>query len=146
MSDKTTKTEVKTAVPKITGKYFYGVGRRKTSTARAKFYENENNLTIMVNKKDLKTYFQDYYSKVITDAAGKVGLTSGILHFFIKGGGTMAQSEAARLAMVKALRIFDPEYGKSARTFGFITSDNRNIYPKQAGRRKSRKVEQWSKR
>ena len=142
MSDKTTKITTE----KLTAKYFYGVGRRKTSTARAKFYEGESELIIMVNKKPLKIYFQDYYAKVITEAASKVGLTSGILHFFIKGGGTMAQSEAARLAMVKALRIFDPEYGKSARTFGFITSDNRNIYPKQAGRRKSRKVEQWSKR
>ena len=142
MSDKLTKTTDN----KTTAKYYYGVGRRKTSTARAKFYESQDELVIMVNKQTLKTYFQDYYAKVITDAANKIGLKNGVLHFFIKGGGTMAQSEAARLAMVKALRLFDPEYGKMARTFGFITSDNRIVYPKQAGKRKARKVEQLSKR
>lgn len=138
------KTTIKST--QILPKYSYGVGRRKTATARAKIYEGENKLEILINKRTLKEYFQDYYAKVIIDALGNMGISSGNVHFFIKGGGTMAQSEAARLALVKALRVLDPEMGKLARSFGYMTSDNRNVYPKKAGRRKSRKVEQWSKR
>ncbi len=138
------KTTIKTT--QILPKYSYGVGRRKTATARAKVYEGENKLEILINKRSIKEYFQDYYAKVIIDALGNMGVSSGNVHFFIKGGGTMAQSEAARLALVKALRVLNPEMGKVARSFGYMTSDNRNVYPKKAGRRKSRKVEQWSKR
>lgn len=138
------KTTIKPT--QILPKYSYGVGRRKTATARAKVYEGENKLEILINKRSLKEYFQDYYAKVIIDALGNMGVSSGNVHFFIKGGGTMAQSEAARLALVKALRVLNPEMGKVARSFGYMTSDNRNVYPKKAGRRKSRKVEQWSKR
>jgi small subunit ribosomal protein S9 len=142
MNDPKTATKKSQSLPK----YFYGVGRRKTATARAKVYEGENKLEILINKRSLKEYFQDYYAKVIIDALGNMGVSSGNVHFFIKGGGTMAQSEAARLALVKALRVLNPEMGKLARSFGYMTSDNRNVYPKKAGRRKSRKVEQWSKR
>ena len=127
-------------------KYVYGVGRRKTATARAKFYQGEGELEVMINKRKLADYFQDYYAKIITDALLNMGIVSGNVHFFIRGGGIMAQSEAARLALVKALRVMEPEMGKLARSFGYMTSDNRIVYPKKAGRRKSRKVEQWSKR
>ena len=134
-------------------KYYYGVGRRKTSTARAKFYPNQDisataasELVIMVNKQPLNVYFVDFYSKTILKALKNLALSKGRIDFFIKGGGQMGQAEAARLAITKALVKFDEGYKVLGRLYGYLTSDVRVVAPKLPGHRKNRKIEQWSKR
>ena len=131
-------------------KYYYGVGRRKTSSARAKFYpasdETVTDLVINVNKKPLEIYFVDFYSKTILNALKNLAVSKGRIDFFIKGGGQMGQAEAARLAITKALIKFDEGYKVLARLHGYLTSDVRVVAPKLPGHRKNRKIEQWSKR
>jgi small subunit ribosomal protein S9 len=126
--------------------YFYGVGRRKCSVARAKYYKEGAELVIMVNKTPIKTYFQDFYLQAILIAATKLGISTGKLDFFVKGGGIMGQAEACRLALAKSLVKMDEGYRPVARLNGYITTDIRQVLPKKAGKRKARKSEQWSKR
>jgi small subunit ribosomal protein S9 len=126
--------------------YFYGVGRRKCSVARAKYYKAETELVIMVNKIPVTKYFQDFYCQAILIAATKLGITTGKLDFFVKGGGVMGQAEACRLALAKSLVKMDEGYRPVARLNGYITTDIRQVLPKKAGKRKARKSEQWSKR
>lgn len=141
-----TKIETK----EIQNKYYYGVGRRKTSTARAKFYPaqevSDTDLVITVNKQPLESYFVSFYSKTIIKALHNLALNKGRIDFFIKGGGQMGQAEAARLAITKALVKFDEGYKVLARLHGYLTSDVRVVAPKLPGHRKNRKIEQWSKR
>ena len=128
-------------------KYTYGVGRRKRSIARAKYYAISNEVVeIHVNKKPLADYFDEYYAKTIDIAVKNMGITTGVVHFFINGGGTSGQSEAARLALAKAFLITDPSKKAEIRAMGYITTDTRKVLPKRPGLRKARKREQWSKR
>lgn len=126
--------------------YHYGVGRRKRSTARAKYYPSSTDLQITINKLPINEYFADYYAKTILNACTQIGLTSGKVDFFINGGGISSQSEAARLALAKALLKENEGYRPILRTYGLLTTDIRRVLPKRTGLRKNRKKEQWSKR
>jgi small subunit ribosomal protein S9 len=127
-------------------KYFYGVGRRKTSSARAKYYANGKDLEVTVNKKPVTTYFQDFYLQTILIALTKMGITTGTVNFFVNGGGIMGQAEACRLAVTKSLLKMDEGYRPMARLHGYLSTDLRQVLPKKPGLRKARKSEQWSKR
>ena len=137
----------KTSTSKIAEtKYFYGVGRRKSATARAKFYPIEGEVEILVNKQPLSEYFEDYFTKTILNAVANIGIASGQIHLFINGGGVSGQAEAARLAISKAILKFDENYRVILRLHGYLTTDIRKVLSKKTGLRKARKREQWSKR
>lgn len=127
-------------------KYFYGIGRRKSAVARAKYYPSENSLKVLVNKQDFAKYFNEYYQVYLTEACLKLGVNTGTVHFFVKGGGVSGQIQACRLALAKALAAYDQLYRELARGFGYLTTDIRKVLPKRPGLRKARKREQWSKR
>ncbi len=126
--------------------YFYGVGRRKSSTARCKYYPESEKLEILVNKSEPKKIFPDFYIKNLEIALNNLGITSGKFDFFVNGGGISGQSEACRLAMAKALLKNNESYKPLLRMHGYLTTDIRKVLPKKAGLRKNRKREQWSKR
>jgi small subunit ribosomal protein S9 len=127
-------------------KYFYGVGRRKACTARAKVYE-ATELTVFVNGKKLEEYFPSFYQLTITEMLSKVGLKDAKIELFINGGGVTGQSDAARLAIANALLKKDDEgFRPAIRANGYNTTDIRKVLAKQAGRPKARKSRQWVKR
>jgi small subunit ribosomal protein S9 len=126
--------------------YFYGVGRRKSSTARAKYFPSSSELVIEVNKKPLATFFHDFYAKTVTNAVTQIGISTGKIELYINGGGTSGQVEAARLAIAKALLKQDENLRTVLRMFGYLTTDIRKVLSKKTGLRKNRKREQWSKR
>lgn len=142
------KTAKKLASQEVGGqaRYYYGVGRRKNATARAKYVLNNKAVEVNVNSKPLNVYFATYYADTINNALSAISLSVGTIDLFIKGGGTMGQAEAARLAIAKAILKLDEGYRPILRLHGFLTTDNRKVLPKRAGLRKSRKREQWSKR
>jgi small subunit ribosomal protein S9 len=144
------KTESKVDSKKIAlkegGKYFYGVGRRKNATARAKYIPSSETIKVSINSKPLDEYFASYFADTIKIALNSISLSAGSIDLFIKGGGTMGQAEAARLAIAKAVLKADEGYKPVLRLHGLLTTDNRKVLPKRAGLRKSRKREQWSKR
>lgn len=127
-------------------RYFYGVGRRKSATARAKFYPNTDPVKISVNKQPLNEYFEDYFAKTILNAVANIGINTGRIDLFINGGGASGQAEGARLAISKALLKFDENYRVILRLHGYLTTDIRKVLSKKTGLRKARKREQWSKR
>jgi len=161
-------SKTKTTLTKPTGKYFYGVGRRKSTTARAKYYPSSNQSTsstqednsqtkqasnskpleilVSINNSNPDKYFPHFYRQTLEAFFQNVGLNSGQIALYIKGGGFNGQSEAARLAIAKALVSFNPDFRPILRSFGYLTTDNRKVLSKRPGLRKARKSEQWSKR
>lgn len=132
---------------KTTTKYHYGVGRRKRSVARAKYFPSASEMKITINgTKDIAVYFSDFYHKTVTNMLSIIGLDKGEIHLFINGGGIKGQAEAARLAIAKALLQLDEAYRPALRAGGYLTTDIRIVLPKRPGLRKARKAEQWSKR
>lgn len=126
-------------------KYYYGLGRRKRSSVRAKYYDSDT-LEVTVNGRDAKEYFTAYYYENLEAMFSNIGLKSGKIALFSNGGGLTGQSEAARLAIAKALLQKDLEIKPLLRQFNYLTTDNRKVLPKRPGLRKARKARQWVKR
>jgi small subunit ribosomal protein S9 len=127
-------------------KYYEGIGRRKTSSARVRIYEGTKAST--VNGKSLKEYFvaekdiKDVHRPLVV-----VGLRDK--YYFtakVQGGGTTGQREAVRLGIARALYEMDPELKPALRKEGLVTRDPRMVERKKYNRVKARKKPQFSKR
>ena len=138
--------EKKSTKTKSEEKYYYGSGKRKNSTARAKYYLSNEPIKIQVNKREFTEYFPETFRKYFDNLVTNMGLKTGRVDLFISGGGMSGQSQAARLALAKALVAQDEAYRPTLRSYGYLTTDIRIVEPKKAGFRKARKREQWSKR
>jgi small subunit ribosomal protein S9 len=148
-SVKTEKDAVKEEkTPK--GKYFYAVGRRKSSVAQVRIYPNEKagDDDLIVNKRKMVEYFPVLFLQNIfvsplklTEAFGKFGVS-----VLVRGGGFRGQAEAIKLGISKALVEFNPEYKKKLKEGGFMTRDSRVVERKKPGLKKARKAPQWAKR
>lgn len=142
--------KVEKTAKNITQKYFSAIGRRKTSVAQVRLFENENAADgdLIVNEKKLKEYFpvalQQNNVLAPLKAVGMHGKFS--MTVIVRGGGTTGQVEAVRLGVSRALVEFDEKLKKSLKGLGFMTRDSRKVERKKAGLKKARKSPQWSKR
>ncbi len=138
----------KTEINKDKRKYFEGVGRRKTAVARVRFYpstKDEN--SFIVNGLDYKKYFP--LARFRQSAVGPLRVLKdkkGETEVSVKGGGVMAQSEAIKLGLARALVKLDPDLKKELRAFGHLTRDPRMVERKKYGLKKARRAPQWTKR
>lgn len=132
---------------KKTKRYFEGIGRRKTSTARVRLLPHEEK-TIIVNGRPLEKYFPTIETQQTVlsifqkmDIVGKFGVSVKV-----KGGGINSQSEAIRHGIANALLVFDPESRKTLKGTGFLTRDSRMRERKKFGLKRARRAPQWAKR
>ncbi len=129
----------------VTNQYS-AVGRRKTSVARV--YLRPGNGKVVVNKRDLETYFPlEIRRRVINDPL-RVTETLGQFDVVVnaKGGGLSGQAEAIRLGIARALVQYNEELRKPLRDAGYLTRDPRMVERKKYGQPKARKRFQFSKR
>ncbi len=122
------------------------LGRRKAAVARV--YLKEGNGKITINKKDLEQYFPSSMLQfIVKQPLSKLGVEGKYdIKINISGGGFKGQSEAARLAVTRALIKINPEDKPVLRAAGFVTRDSRVVERKKPGRPKARKRFQFSKR
>ena len=138
---KTSKEEIK-----FNGKYFYANGKRKTSVARVRLYENGKG-DIYVNNKPAQDYF---FGTLIGKVKAPLKLAKMQKTFDISikvvGGGISSQSEAARHGISKALTVFDPALRPVLKKAGLLTRDSRVKERKKPGLHGARRSPQWAKR
>jgi len=122
------------------------VGRRKASVARVFLKKGKGNITI--NGKDYKEYISvDHVRGAIEapintlDVAGKYDITVNV-----HGGGVKGQAEAIRLGISRAFVALDAENKPALKAEGFMTRNSKVVERKKYGRRKARKIAQFSKR
>ena len=122
------------------------LGIRKSSIARV--YVSEGTGKIIINKRELKDYFPSPLLQYVVkqplealDALEKYDIKLNII-----GGGFTGQSQAARLAIARALVLINVEDKKLLRSKGFMTRDAREVERKKPGRPKARRRFQFSKR
>ncbi|MGV1099219.1 30S ribosomal protein S9 [Thiovibrio sp. JS02] len=126
---------------------FYATGKRKTAVARVWLTPGSGN--IQVNKMSVEDYFGggfDYRQKVakplaLTETAAKYDVMATL-----SGGGKIAQTEALRHGIARALLIVDPEYRVTLKRAGFLTRDQRAKERKKYGQKAARARFQFSKR
>ena len=127
-------------------KYFYGTGRRKSSVARVRVYENGTG-SIIINGRDINDYFGLETLKLVvrqplvtTELVDKVDVVVSVC-----GGGVSGQAGAIRHGIARAL-LTDPEYRASLKAAGFLTRDPRMKERKKYGLKAARRAPQFSKR
>ena len=129
-------------------------GRRKSSTAQVKMVPGTGK--IIVNGRDVNEYLP--FEVLVMDLKQPLVATNNETTFDItvtvRGGGFSGQTGAIRLAITKALLIYDEgtdassetSYRRILKEAGFITRDPRVKERKKYGLRKARRAPQFSKR
>lgn len=145
--------EVKEAVvskkgKELSGKYFYAVGKRKTSIAQVRLFPVDKAEHSIVNGKEVKKYFTiERHSEMIGAPLKAVGMETRFdISAKVNGGGIMGQAEAVRLGVARALILHDENLKKTLKDLGYLTRDARIVERKKPGRRKARRSPQWAKR
>ena len=122
------------------------LGRRKSAIARV--YVSEGSGKITINKRDITEYFPSPLLQYVVKQPLQVleALEKYDIKLNIIGGGFTGQSQAARLAIARALLKINEEDKKTLRSYGFMTRDSREVERKKPGRPKARRRFQFSKR
>ena len=127
--------------------YQYGTGRRKSSIARVRVYENGTG-SIIINGRDIDEYFGLETLKLIvrqplitTETLGKVDIV-----VTVAGGGVSGQAGAIRHGVARALLGLNAEFRPALKAAGFLTRDPRMKERKKYGLKAARRAPQFSKR
>lgn len=127
--------------------YFYGLGRRKSATARARVMSGKGN--IVINGKPADDYF-DASAPILRELHEPFRALSKENQFdvslLVSGGGAAGQVDACKLAISKALSGMNDDLRGSLRKSGLLKRDPREKERKKYGLRSARKREQFSKR
>ena len=126
--------------------FYYGTGRRKSSTARVLLSRGSGD--IVVNRRPLDEYFGRETARMVirqplevADMLGKVDIKVNV-----SGGGNTGQAGAIRHGITRALLQYDEMLRPALRKAGFVTRDSRKVERKKVGLHKARKRPQYSKR
>lgn len=131
----------------MTGQYYEGVGRRKTSRARVRLHSGGTG-AITVNDKPADVYFgrQMDVQNIVTPLK-LVGAENRFdITVRVAGGGETGQSDAVAMGVARALIISDPELKGVLRKAGYLTRDARAKERKKPGLKRARKAPQYTKR
>ncbi len=127
--------------------YFYGLGRRKSATARARLYKGKG--TVTINEKPAAEYLDGNKSLLaeITDPLALVNKQKDFdITVRVQGGGIAGQVDAIKLAIAKALTVAHSDLRSTLKKADLLKRDSREKERKKYGLRSARKREQFSKR
>jgi small subunit ribosomal protein S9 len=126
-------------------KYIEAVGRRKTSTSRVRIFEGEDGF--MVNQKPVNEYFKiERFRETALAPLKLLKIKNIFVSAKVLGGGIMAQAEAVRHGLSRALVKYNADFKKILKNAGFLTRDPRMVERKKYGLKKARRAPQWQKR
>ena len=122
-------------------------GRRKSSIATVELFPGTGQFKI--NNKPGIYYMQEntYLIIQMQSSLDFIQLKNKFdININVKGGGLVGQANAIKLAISRALCLFQTDYRKSLKLKGFLTRDSRIKERKKYGLKKARKAPQFSKR
>lgn len=128
-------------------KYFYGLGRRKSATARARLIPGKGVITI--NGEAAADYLSGNKTMLaeITDPLALVNKQKEYdVSLLVSGGGLAGQVDAIKLAIAKAITLAHADLRSTLKKADLLTRDPREKERKKYGLRSARKREQYSKR
>jgi len=127
--------------------YFYGLGRRKTATARARLMGGKGEITI--NGKPAGEYLDGNTTLLaeVTDPLALIGKQKELnVSLVVSGGGMSGQVDASKLAIAKAISVMNEDLRSTLKKANMLKRDPREKESKKYGLRSARKREQFSKR
>ena len=132
---------------KFSGRHYcLGIGKRKTSVALVRVY-NDGSGQFFVNNKKLDSYFFQPYLENILQPINLVGKRKDFdVTIKVTGGGFSSQADAVRHGFARALLDFDPELRSILKKSKLLTRDSRIKERKKPGLKRARRAPQFSKR
>ena len=132
---------------KIKQEWFWGVGRRKTSTARVRLGFPGTG-ALIVNRKTLEQYFpREAHRKAALQALELTGsMAKCDLVANVRGGGMTGQAGAVLLGSARALVEYSAEWRSMLSRERLLTRDPRMVERKKYGQPGARRQYQFSKR
>jgi len=129
-----------------TGGYFWGLGRRKTASARVRMRPGQG--AVVVNGKPIEKFFPRDTDRTAVMSPLKFAKLATAFDVFarVNGGGITGQAEAIRMGISRALLLYDRNLEKSLRDEGYLTRDSRMVERKKYGQAGARRRFQFSKR
>lgn len=127
--------------------YYYGLGRRKSATARVRLTNGKGQITI--NGKPANEYFAESKYMLgklqqpfaILDNVNKFDVSA-----VVSGGGHEGQVEAIRLGISKALVVLNQDFKSTLKRADLLSRDSREKERKKFGLKGARKQRQFTKR
>lgn len=140
-----TEAEVEAAAPVHEGP-IQTVGRRKRAVARVRLVAGSGQ--IVVNGREFSEYFPNklHQQDILTPLTLLERENQFDLKVSVNGGGPTGQAGALRLAIARALNIYNPADRTTLKKAGLLTRDARAVERKKAGLHKARRAPQYSKR
>ena len=140
-----TEAEVEAAAPVHEGP-IQTVGRRKRAVARVRLVAGSGQ--IVVNGREFGEYFPNklHQQDILTPLTLLERENQFDLKVTVNGGGPTGQAGALRLAIARALNIYNPADRTALKKAGLLTRDARAVERKKAGLHKARRAPQYSKR
>lgn len=127
--------------------YNYGLGRRKSATARVRLVPGKGN--IVINGKTAADYFENSKNLlaelqkpfVVLEMVDKYDLS-----VVVKGGGHAGQVDAIKLGTAKALSVMNEDLRSTLKKADLLGRDPREKERKKFGLKGARKQRQFTKR
>ena len=140
-----TEAEVEAAAPVHEGP-IQTVGRRKRAVARVRLVAGSGQ--IVVNGREFGEYFPNklHQQDILLPLTLLERENQFDLKVTVNGGGPTGQAGALRLAIARALNIYNPGDRTALKKAGLLTRDARAVERKKAGLHKARRAPQYSKR
>ncbi|GAA1473714.1 30S ribosomal protein S9 [Corynebacterium felinum] len=140
------EAEVEVAAPVLHEGPIQTVGRRKRAIVRVRLVEGSGQF--ICNGRSLEEYFPNKLHQQLIKAPLALIDRDGQfdIHANLTGGGPTGQAGAFRLAIARALNIYNPADRPALKKAGFLTRDARAVERKKAGLHKARRAPQYSKR
>ncbi|MDY5840411.1 MAG: 30S ribosomal protein S9 [Corynebacterium camporealensis] len=122
------------------------IGRRKRAVARVRMVAGSGD--IVVNGRTLAEYFPNklHQQDILTPLTLLERENQFDLKVTVNGGGPTGQAGALRLAIARALNVYNPADRSALKKAGLLTRDARAVERKKAGLHKARRAPQYSKR
>jgi len=126
--------------------YFYGLGRRKSATARVRVMNGKG--SIIVNGVSAKDYFADssLLLKELSKPFDVIESDKYDVTVIVSGGGHAGQVDAIRLGIAKALVVMNEDLKATLKKADLLGRDPREKERKKFGLKGARKQRQFTKR
>ena len=130
----------------MVGDYYYGTGRRKSSTARVFLKPGKGQFT--VNGKPVDQFFARETGRMIVRQPLEItkNLSTFDINVNVRGGGENGQAGAVRHGLARALIEYDAALKPALSAARLVTRDAREVERKKVGFHKARRRKQYSKR
>lgn len=127
--------------------YFYGLGRRKSSTARVRLKKGKGNMVI--NGKPAKDYLsssQNLLHELEKPFMALEQENNFDIEAKVTGGGHAGQIDAIQLGIAKSLVELNSDFRQTLKRAGLLGRDPRAKERKKFGLKGARKAQQYTKR